>query len=556
MGLRNINSIVLNNLAINIDISKRNSWDLNDSFKLKSLNKWKNIITCDAILPDYGLTGFDNGCVNSMFSSLELSSDDTFQLNRVGFNTPNSVNTSFEDHTILPITGSSVGNYFNLDGGYLQGFFKLHEYDYEQLPARYNNGISIETLLEILPQSKGIFYYMGVRAEDKYNPFFNGETELINSDQVLISDGTNGYEKTYSGYTTSLGNHLISSTKEKITKLNYREPECSKVEIDVDTKQVDNIKNNAIAFEITAERKIEIKFINESGSINHITSPNIIKKLGWTIINIVFKPYSEINKFDDRRKGDLIIYINGRKFWKITDFNEFYFTEINNDKEKQIGVPYNISWGGGSFGLKHSYHFFNDTIVKDTTKDNLTIEKYFNSSYLGNIQKLRVYDRALDSNEVLQNAMFEANNNHYLLMNVSKGGRIINESQPITYVPQLNAGSDIRKQIKYRNTDGTYRNLVEMSDIMVVVKSRSNENIELVKFRKTAGDGWLELIYVDIYTFEFIVQNTITAAHPNEMLFAEIRFQWYEDNIIPVFDKIFVINLTNNFLGNNTIKDY
>lgn len=52
-----------------------------------------------------------------------------------------------------------------------------------------------------------------------------------------------------------------------------------------------------------------------------------------------------------------MFYVNGRLFWKVNDFPEIMFREINNNKEKQIGVPYNISWGGGSFGLKNSWHY-------------------------------------------------------------------------------------------------------------------------------------------------------------------------------------------------------
>jgi len=59
----------------------------------------------------------------------------------------------------------------------------------------------------------------------------------------------------------------------------------------------------------------------------------------------------------DLRKGDFIIYVNGRQFWKIKEFDEFYFRGFKNAREKQEGVPYNVSWGGGSFGLKHSYHW-------------------------------------------------------------------------------------------------------------------------------------------------------------------------------------------------------
>ena len=241
------------------------------------------------------------------------------------------------------------------------------------------------------------------------------------------------------------------------------------------------------------------------------------------------------------------------------DFVEFYFVELVNNREKQLGVPFNIGWGGGSFGLKHSYHYSGDTntIVKDTRKDNLLIEKYFNNSFIGNIQKLRVYDNALSSSEILNNCKVEATNNNNYNIGVSLGGRLIQTTDLVTYIPQQSSGSDIRKSIKYRNADGVYKNLFAMIDIKVIIKSRLYPTVELVKFKKVAETDWLALVYVNDTTYDFIVPNTITAAHPNEILFAEIKFQWTENSDIDnVFDKIFVINITSNNLIDNNIKNY
>jgi len=55
--------------------------------------------------------------------------------------------------------------------------------------------------------------------------------------------------------------------------------------------------------------------------------------------------------------------VNGRAMWIIKDFPEFYFHAFDNQKEKQLGVPYSMSWGGGSFGLKHSWHYDYQTYI-------------------------------------------------------------------------------------------------------------------------------------------------------------------------------------------------
>jgi len=198
-----------------------------------------------------------------------------------------------------------------------------------------------------------------------------------------------------------------------------------------------------------------------------------------------------------------------------------------------------------------------DKIVQDESKDNLFVEKYFDSSFIGNIQKLRVYDIAFEGNQVLHNAIIEARNNTAYNILISKGGRLIHQYENLPYIPQQSSGSDIRKSIRYRNSDGTYKDLYQMIDIKVVVKSRSNVNVELVKFKKVVETGWLQLIWVNDTTYDFIVPDTITSLHPNEILFAEIKFQWADPlDIDNVYDKIFVIDITSSNLLNNTVKNY
>jgi len=57
------------------------------------------------------------------------------------------------------------------------------------------------------------------------------------------------------------------------------------------------------------------------------------------------------------RKGRLKIYINGKLFWTIEDFEEIIPRALNTDKEKQVGVPFNVSWGGGTQGLRENLTF-------------------------------------------------------------------------------------------------------------------------------------------------------------------------------------------------------
>lgn len=823
MNLECLCTVIPNNLAINIDLTDSRSWINFTGYTLLSTTKWVGAVSDNIDLIDFGLTEFDNGRTSVMWSGITLTPSDTyFSMHRVGYNevvNPSSGNTSgytattrFDLYPMTGITASSAGNYFNLNGGYFQGFFELDKYNYRLFPHRYNNGITIETLVCLYPQSHGIFFMIGARAEDKYNQYFSGET---------TTGGTIGNITTITGVTTSEDNTLNAFYEVEVNRNAFADWGARKKKEYKEYPAIDNVKSNAIAFLLTEDKKLAYRYIDENGLIIENSSITPITTTGFAIFSITYVPDSLITDpaiFDcaPRRTGKLTFYLNGRSVWTVKDFPEFYFHPLYNQKEKQIGVPYSISWGGGSFGLKHSWHydyqtyglytsqdtqfinnnfwvqndplggdcrptptddylpglsfsadsttfsvkdkcnptietpvtvmrveytgttgtsattyfikfnhpisvlsnreytidlsFYNsgffklydingntiysrasivvygsvdvdiisevvysnpltavdilnltgnglhpfpdrqeyqymlngvmyygatglpvalqdaylqglipmsglihgsiatgednwaklqcvfktqkdsgkqqlyiglllestekfeenvpiflsgftytgaDILAQDPRKNNLLIQQNFDDSFIGGIQKLRVYNNGLTPAEILHNAIIESKMNPFLVIKASTGGRIISSYGNPVYIPQESSGSDIEKSVRYRNSNGTYKNLYQMIDIFVVIKSRSNPSVELVKFKKVAAPGWIALIYINDTTYNFIIPNTITSQHPNEMLFAEIKFQWVDPlDIDGVFDKIFVVDITTRNLLNNTVKYY
>jgi len=379
MNLECLNDIITSNLAIHIDLTDLKSWDLNTGLTSFSLTKWSGAVSDNLDIIDFGLTGFDNGRTNIMWNGITLTPNDTlFSMYRVGYNNvwnPTNYETSGVTVTTqyLPISAITSGtnrNYFDLNGGYLQGFFKLENYNYELLPTRYGAGITIETLIYLYPESQGIFYMMGARAEDKYNPYFNGE----------IMTGT-----TITGVTTSLDNYLDALESYEVPQSAFTSPESNMYVTKYrEVPPLDNIKNNVIAFEITQDKKLAYKYVNANGLVITNTSPTIINPItGWTMIAMVFTPEKILTtpyelECTPQRLGNLILYINGRPNWIIKEFPEFYFHDFSNDKEKQLGVPYSISWGGGSFGLNESWHYDYQTyIIYSGENQNYIDTKFF-----------------------------------------------------------------------------------------------------------------------------------------------------------------------------------
>jgi len=166
MNLECLNNIITSDLAIHIDLTNVKSWDLNSGFTSFSLTKYSKAYSDNINLIDLGLTGFDNGRTDVMWSGITVTpKDNLFSMYRVGYNeiiNPDINNTSgytattrFDLYPIIAVTSGLTGNYFDLNGGYLQGFFKLNDFNYELLPSRYGKGITIETLVNLYPNSYG-----------------------------------------------------------------------------------------------------------------------------------------------------------------------------------------------------------------------------------------------------------------------------------------------------------------------------------------------------------------------------------------------------------------
>ena len=156
------------------------------------------------------------------------------------------------------------------------------------------------------------------------------------------------------------------------------------------------------------------------------TPDEMIKLVGLTEKWLIDKHY---------RKGRLKFYINGRLFYTIEDIEELIPRGLSTDKEKQVGVPFNISWGGGTQGLRENLTFSSMTSLfgpyqqdpeclptndlSGTTLSALTtnifIEPNFAGTFEGGISQFRMYVEPLSAPEVKHN--FSLLKNKFLMFN-------------------------------------------------------------------------------------------------------------------------------------------
>lgn len=162
-----------------------------------------------------------------------------------------------------------------------------------------------------------------------------------------------------------------------------------------------DIIDNAIGFRIKDNGSIGYRILTMTGHCSGSTyvsgftieegysEPGLIVDKAWTsvIIRYTMDDYYDDCKLKngDRRKGKLMFYIDGKLKYTVKDFNEFIARRLNDHMEKQVGVPFNISLGGGSQGLIETQTFDG----RDVSDLGLPIEQNFAGTFIGGISKFK-----------------------------------------------------------------------------------------------------------------------------------------------------------------------
>ena len=167
--------------------------------------KWGDAYSTDYTLENIGYTGFDNGLLyferdkirNEEFPILYSESKYDIKANeeklKLHFVTGSTIQFSYE----YEIEEDSI----KLNGGFLQGFFKTECGKYEVLPSSFKHGdsISFEFILkpsemekkrfprmnDVRPNNKGFFFYIGTRAENKWDYLYDNYKNEINYNEYI-----------------------------------------------------------------------------------------------------------------------------------------------------------------------------------------------------------------------------------------------------------------------------------------------------------------------------------------------------------------------------------
>jgi hypothetical protein len=346
-----------------------------------------------------------------------------------------------EDKFANSYTGNTV--YKTKEGSTLNNSYRI--YDLTNIPE---NTQGIKTVTTVLT-TENLYIKSNEQKDFIVNNLISDEIDLIFNDNLLIKD---------TDYTVNLRDKKISLTNINVVVsdklyINYYKLIDDVNLINIDLSKIDNytsdleygIENNVIAFKFDKIGRIGYRKINQNRKIEQEYSEEQAVYKGWNHIVITFKPDSidsNYENIDDEclltnpRNGTLSIFINGKEYFKKNNFIEPLYNPLPIDKSKQIGVPYNLSWGGGSVGLKNSYNFngVDDDLPYENNviNDNLLIQKNFDGHFKGGINKLRIYNKFLTTSEIKTNYKFES---EFYGITYNKGGRII---QINNFVPIIN----------------------------------------------------------------------------------------------------------------------
>lgn len=422
--------IIDDGLAIWIDVNDSGSTLDYNGLSLISLTclSGGTIVTSGFTIYDIGLTGIDNGLVDSLTGeTMSFISGGTCYLTH-------KVSGDTYSYDVNEQTDFS-GKYYALCGGFYQGFFKLEGYPFEIIPTRNANGWSAEliistsascinstgvTLNDVYSNNSGFFFFMGTRAENKFHNVFDGESGKT------TTSGEPLQPQSAITTTSSFDNSFTSSICDTETTTTVTIPDPN-----------DDLIDNAIGFRITPDYRIGYRQITSSGScvddvwvsgltITEEYSDNVIfsgnSQTNWLYITITYctEVYDECDLLSEpQRVGKLIFWVNGRRIFVVDDVNELMFKGLNTHKEKQQGVPYNISIGGGTQGLIESQTFGGP----DANDIGMTMEQNFAGTFIGGFSQFRYYTKCLDVTEIRNNYYYEQD--RYRLPDTF-GGRKIN----------------------------------------------------------------------------------------------------------------------------------
>lgn len=162
-----------------------------------------------------------------------------------------------------------------------------------------------------------------------------------------------------------------------------------------------DIEYNALGFKINDDGSVGYRYLIEDNNIiEEKTKPGIVLNDEWYNIHVKLvnknKNTDICNENYKQAKMQIFIYVNGHLKLISKELPELNLKPLNDTQERQEGIPFNISIGGGTQGLS-------ERILLDyynITKYTLPLESHFCGSFIGDIKTFKFSDCYIDLNTI------------------------------------------------------------------------------------------------------------------------------------------------------------
>jgi hypothetical protein len=300
------------------------------------------------------------------------------------------------------------------------------------------------TLNDTYPNNSNFFFYIGTRAENKFWNNFSGETGLTTTTGIPLSlTETLLYDEKVvepnSGQSWFNINSRSSRCCSKCQSCGFEEyfdpniitggqnwfntkgfsPCCvicsgNTIETTVVTGMTysycDQLSENALGFRITNDGRIGYRKMTVTGDCynNKFRITGTVMEEGYSEPNIIptgdtwnhiIVTYTSGGVKNTLPSGTLKFWINGLVKYRVDNFIGLQLRALDEWSDKQIGVPFNMSWGGGTQGLAESQTFGGP----DYGDRDLLLQENFAGTFEGELSQLRFYEKPLNVLEIRNN---------------------------------------------------------------------------------------------------------------------------------------------------------
>ena len=242
-----------------------------------------------------------------------------------------------------------------------------------------------------------------------YNQYFyDTDNKFLIFDRTCDGFDVNTWDKRntmrYIGNRNSFKENLFLLMNRTCTGYNVHNIDELRNQYSTEYNVYNDVYNNALAFRITDEGAIGYRYLtvdcekeNKLGVEEGYSKNGIIKENQWQVINVKIDAMYDVMK--------LRFYVDGKLIFVTKELPKLDLRHLKEEKEKQEGVPFNISLGGGTQGLI-------DTILPNYMLDPYRVyplEKYFAGTFIGYLKSFKFYNCIMEYMHINNNFKYEMN---------------------------------------------------------------------------------------------------------------------------------------------------